>query len=91
MFHDRDLIDPAIGDLMVDEFRRIYQSAGARYAFLACARNIYLEAPFGRRGFYPRLAELERPGAVRVGQPRPARPGRPSAATSASGCRGPSR
>jgi pimeloyl-ACP methyl ester carboxylesterase len=61
MFCDRDLIDPAVGDLMVDEFRRIYHSAGARYAFLSCARNIYLEKPFGRGGFYPRLAELERP------------------------------
>jgi pimeloyl-ACP methyl ester carboxylesterase len=46
---------------MVDEFRRIYHSPGARYAFLASARNIYLEAPYGRRGFYPRLAELEPP------------------------------
>ncbi len=61
MFYDRDLIDPAVGDLMVDEFRRIYQTAGARYAFLSSARNIYLEAPYGRHGFYPRLAELEPP------------------------------
>jgi pimeloyl-ACP methyl ester carboxylesterase len=59
--HDRDAMDPAVADLMVDEFRRIYQTAGARFAFLASARNIYLEAPFGRRGFYPRLAELEPP------------------------------
>jgi pimeloyl-ACP methyl ester carboxylesterase len=61
MFYDRDLIDPEVGDLMVDEFRRIYHSPGARLAFLASARNIYLEAPYGRHGFYPRLAELERP------------------------------
>jgi pimeloyl-ACP methyl ester carboxylesterase len=61
MFYDRDLIDPEVADLMVDEFRRIYQSPGARLAFLASARNIYLEAPYGRHGFYPRLAELERP------------------------------
>jgi pimeloyl-ACP methyl ester carboxylesterase len=61
MIYDRDLIDPSVGDLMVDEFRRIYHSAGARYAFLACARNIYLEKPFGRGGFYPRLATLEHP------------------------------
>jgi pimeloyl-ACP methyl ester carboxylesterase len=61
MFYDRDAIDPAVGDLMVDEFRRIYHSAGARYAFLSSARNIYLEAPYGRHGFYPRLAELEPP------------------------------
>jgi pimeloyl-ACP methyl ester carboxylesterase len=46
---------------MVDEFRRIYQSAGARYAFLSSARNIYLEAPHGRNGFYPRLSELQPP------------------------------
>lgn len=61
MFRDRDAVDPAVGDLMVDEFRRIYGSAGARYAFLSCARNIYLEAPLGKHGFYPRLAELEVP------------------------------
>jgi pimeloyl-ACP methyl ester carboxylesterase len=61
IFYNRDVIDPAVGDVMVDEFRRIYQSAGARYAFLASARNIYLEAPFGRGGFYPRLATLEPP------------------------------
>ena len=67
IFYDRDVIDPAVGELMVDEFRRIYHTAGARYAFLASARNIYLEAPFGRSGFYPRLAGLEAAGAVRVG------------------------
>jgi pimeloyl-ACP methyl ester carboxylesterase len=61
IFHDRDVLDPAMGELMVDEFRRIYQSAGARYAFLASARNIYLEAPFGPRGFYPRLSGLTPP------------------------------
>ena len=61
MFHDRDLIDPAVADLVVDEFLRIYHTAGARYALLASARNIYLEAPFGRHGFYRRLADLQPP------------------------------
>ena len=61
MFHERDVVDPAVGDLMVDEFRRIYHSAGARFAFLASARNIYLESPFGRDGFYPRLSQLQSP------------------------------
>jgi pimeloyl-ACP methyl ester carboxylesterase len=61
MFYDQDLIDPEVGDLMVDEFRRIYHSPGARLAFLASARNIYLEAPYGRHGFYPRLSELQSP------------------------------
>jgi pimeloyl-ACP methyl ester carboxylesterase len=61
MFHDRDAVDPAVGDVVVDEFRRIYQSPGARYAFLSCARNIYLEKPQGDGGFYPRLAGLTTP------------------------------
>jgi pimeloyl-ACP methyl ester carboxylesterase len=61
MFHDRDLIDPDVADLVVDEFQRIYHSAGARYALLASARNIPLEAPFGPHGFYRRLADLEPP------------------------------
>ncbi|HET9105141.1 MAG TPA: alpha/beta fold hydrolase [Solirubrobacteraceae bacterium] len=61
LIRDQDAIDPAVQEVMVDEFRRIYQSAGARYAFLSSARNIYLEAPYGRHGFYPRLAELSRP------------------------------
>jgi pimeloyl-ACP methyl ester carboxylesterase len=61
LFHDRGLIDPAVGDLVVDDFRRIYHSAGARYAFWTSARNIYLETPFGTSGFYPRLATLSPP------------------------------
>jgi pimeloyl-ACP methyl ester carboxylesterase len=61
LFYDRDVLDPAVGELMVDEFRRIYHTAGARYALLASARNIYLESPFGANGFYPRLATLRPP------------------------------
>ena len=33
----------------------------ARYAFWSSARNIYLEPPLGRNGFYPRLAKLSQP------------------------------
>jgi pimeloyl-ACP methyl ester carboxylesterase len=61
LFSDRDLVDPSVADVVVDEFRRIYASPAARYAFHASARNIYLEKPFGRDGFYPRLAHLEPP------------------------------
>jgi pimeloyl-ACP methyl ester carboxylesterase len=61
LFYDRDLIDPAVADLVVDEFQRIYHTAGARYALLASARNIYLEPPLGKHGFYRRLADLEPP------------------------------
>jgi pimeloyl-ACP methyl ester carboxylesterase len=61
MFADPDQIDPSVADVVVDEFQRIYASAGARLAFLTSARNIYLDRPFGRGGFYPRLSELEAP------------------------------
>jgi pimeloyl-ACP methyl ester carboxylesterase len=61
LFANRDLVDPSVADIVVDEFQRIYQSAGARLAFLASARSLYLDEPLGEGGFYPRLAELSRP------------------------------
>jgi pimeloyl-ACP methyl ester carboxylesterase len=61
LFCDPDAIDPSVADIAVDEFQRIYGSAGARLAFLSSARNIYLDKPFGRGGFYPRLSELSAP------------------------------
>jgi pimeloyl-ACP methyl ester carboxylesterase len=61
LFADRDQVDPAVADVVVDEFERIYRSPGARLAFLASARSIYLERAYGRGGFYERLAGLEPP------------------------------
>jgi pimeloyl-ACP methyl ester carboxylesterase len=61
LFADRDLVDPSVADIVVDEFERIYRSAGARLAFLASARAIYLERAYGRGGFYERLSDLEPP------------------------------
>jgi len=61
LFADPDGIDPSMADVVVDEFQRIYSSAGGRIAFLSAARNIYLEAPYGRNGFYGRLSQLEPP------------------------------
>src|SRR3954453_14619376 len=61
LFADRDLVDPSMADIVVDECERIYRSPGARMAFLSSARSIYLEAPFGRKGFYPRLSGLQPP------------------------------
>jgi pimeloyl-ACP methyl ester carboxylesterase len=61
LFCDPDALDPSVADVVVDEFQRTYGSAGARVAFYASARNIYLDRPFGRGGFYSRLAELEPP------------------------------
>ncbi len=59
MFADPDALDPSVADIAVDEFQQTYSSASARLAFLRSARNIYLDRPFGRGGFYPRLADLQ--------------------------------
>jgi pimeloyl-ACP methyl ester carboxylesterase len=61
LFADPDALDPSVADVVVDEFQRIYSTPGGRIAFLASARNIYLDAPFGRNGFYGRLSQLEAP------------------------------
>lgn len=61
LFADPDGIDPSVADVVVDEFQRIYASPGGRIAFLASARNVYLDAPYGRDGFYARLARLQAP------------------------------
>ncbi len=58
LFADPDAMDPAIADIAVDEFQRIYSSAAARAAFLTSARNIYLDNP---RTFYERLGGLRPP------------------------------
>jgi pimeloyl-ACP methyl ester carboxylesterase len=65
MFADADALDPSVAEIAVDEFQRTYSSAGARLAFLRAARAIYLDKPYGRGGFYPRLSRL-RPPAVFV-------------------------
>jgi pimeloyl-ACP methyl ester carboxylesterase len=61
LFAHPDDIDPSMADVVVDEFQRIYASAGGRIAFLSAARNIYLEVPYGNDGFYGRLSQLEPP------------------------------
>jgi len=61
LFHDREAIDEALVNVVVDGFRKIYAAPAGRHAFLASARNIYLDAPWGRSGFYTRLAELQPP------------------------------
>jgi pimeloyl-ACP methyl ester carboxylesterase len=76
MFADPDAIDPAIADIAVDEFRRIYGSPSARAAFLTSARNIYLERPFGAGGFYERLSTLRAPSLFVWGTHDPLIPSR---------------
>jgi pimeloyl-ACP methyl ester carboxylesterase len=45
-------------DAGVDEFLRAYLSPRGRAAFYAAARNIYLDEPRGKDGFWTRLEEL---------------------------------
>jgi pimeloyl-ACP methyl ester carboxylesterase len=61
LFARPERLDPAAADIAADEFCRTYRSRAARVAFFAAARNIYLDAPYGERGFWTRLATLEPP------------------------------
>jgi pimeloyl-ACP methyl ester carboxylesterase len=42
----------------IDEFLRSYLTPSGRAAFYAAARNIYLEEPHGKNGFWTRLPDL---------------------------------
>jgi pimeloyl-ACP methyl ester carboxylesterase len=44
-----------------DEFVRVFATARGRIAFFNAMRQIYLEEPHGRHGFWDRLPELSRP------------------------------
>lgn len=61
LFARPERLDPAAADIVADEFCHTYRSRSARVAFYAAARNIYLDAPHGERGFWTRLAGLEPP------------------------------
>ncbi len=61
LFAEPERLDPAAADIAVEQFCRSYRSRAARVAFFAAARNIYLDEPYGERGFYSRLANLEPP------------------------------
>lgn len=61
MFARPERLDPSVADIAADEFCRTYRSRAARIAFYAAARNIYLDPPWGERGFWARLADVEQP------------------------------
>lgn len=44
-----------------DEFLRVFSSPRGRIAFFSAARQIYLEEPYGDKGFWDRLRALSRP------------------------------
>ena len=61
LFARPERLDPAAADIVADEFCQTYRSRSGRVAFFAAARNIYLDAPHGERGFWTRLSGLEPP------------------------------
>lgn len=61
LFARPERLHPSAADLASEEFLRAYGTLASRVAFYAAARNIYLEEPFGERGFWTRLEELEPP------------------------------
>jgi pimeloyl-ACP methyl ester carboxylesterase len=61
LFGRPERLDPATAELVADEFCRAYRSRAVRVAFYAAARSIYLDAPWGERGLWTRLADLEPP------------------------------
>lgn len=46
----------------VDEFLRAYLQPSGRFAFYECARNIYMDEPYGEEGFWTHLKKLEPAG-----------------------------
>jgi pimeloyl-ACP methyl ester carboxylesterase len=61
LFARPERLDPAVADVVADEFCETYRSRSGRVAFYAAARRIYLDAPHGERGFWTRLAGLRAP------------------------------
>ncbi|HVU04578.1 MAG TPA: alpha/beta fold hydrolase [Polyangiaceae bacterium] len=58
LFARPERLSDAWYDAAVDEFLRVFRTPRGRVALFAAARQIYLERPFGPRGFWPRLATL---------------------------------
>ena len=48
-------------DAAADEFLRVFRGRHGRIGFFSAARQIYLEEPYGERGFWDRLPRLEAP------------------------------
>lgn len=61
LFARPDRLRAAWHDAAVDEFLRVFRTPRGRVSLFSAARQIYLERPFGRRGFWPRLEKLETP------------------------------
>jgi pimeloyl-ACP methyl ester carboxylesterase len=61
LFADSRRIDASWHEAAADEFLRIFSTPRGRIAFFSALREIYLDAPWGARGFWSRLERLSRP------------------------------
>ena len=61
LFARKSRIRDAWFQAAADEFLRVFATARGRVAFFSAAREIYLDEPFGERGFWDRLVTLQRP------------------------------
>jgi pimeloyl-ACP methyl ester carboxylesterase len=61
LFADCKRLPAAWYEAAADEFLRIAATPRGRICLFSAARQIYLDDPWGERGFWPRLARLERP------------------------------
>jgi pimeloyl-ACP methyl ester carboxylesterase len=61
MFSRPDRLPPQWYEAFADEFLRVFASPRGRIALFSAARQVYLEEPTGRQGFWNRLPALKRP------------------------------
>jgi pimeloyl-ACP methyl ester carboxylesterase len=61
LFSRPERLPDAWYEAAADEFLRVFRSPRARIAFFSAARQIYLEEPYGEKGFWDRLPSLSRP------------------------------
>lgn len=76
MFSRGDRLQQAWYHAATDEFLRVFSSRRGRIAFFSAAREIYLDHPFGERGFWSRLRGLSRPALFVWGDRDPLVPAR---------------
>ncbi len=68
MFAQPDRVPATAMHGAADEFLRYFASPRARVAFFSATREIYLESPHGRRGFWSRLSTLSVPSLFIFGE-----------------------
>ena len=71
LFADPDRVPETWIEAAVGDFLSTWKEPGARMAFAASARNIYLDEPFGERGFWTRICSLEVPARFVYGAEDP--------------------